>query len=460
MDNFVAREYELSKLQEAWDSGRFEFAIVYGRRRVGKTCLLERFTEEKRGVWYQAKRGGGNLALLSEVVGRFTQGVGGVRYNSYSSLLDVLAKEAEKERMYFVIDEISFLDGDKGEPDLLSLFQYYVDIVFKKTKLMLIFCGSSRSFMERQLLADPSPLYGRNTLLIHLMPFFIEESAKMLPSSWSVRDIAAGHVISSGIPYYESFLCKYPDLESALRAEYFSPGTLSSEPLLYLMSEFRAVESYNKVLGSLAQGVTEVGRISDRTGLTSSNISKMLSVLEYQGLVKRKEKFMGKGNGRGWRLSDGFFAFYYRFVYESLEDIQLRRGQAAADEAVGNLDAFIGRHIERDFRFYVQRRSEESVKEIGQIDFPDPETHRNEELDLAARTKSYVIFGECKWEKGKTGMAELETLQKRASLVAPDLPKRYFLLSLSGFTDELSKEAEGRDDLELVTGEQLLSFPG
>ena len=451
---FIGRKRELARLNAAWTSGKFELVVLYGRRRVGKSCLLKHFFADKLGIYYQALRKN-NLEAMSSCVSGYIHGNPEILYPSFSSMFRDIASVSKEKRMYFVIDEIPYL---AEEAEIISLLQQFVDNVFDSTQLMLVLCGSSRRFMEQEVLAEPSPLYGRRTMQIKLLPFRPEESAEFFPRSWSLRDIAAAHTICSGIPYYERFLAGYLSLEEGIRSEFFSPRTLFYEARLYLMSEYRAVESYNALLGSLAAGKNEVKALSDKSKLSVANISAMLDSLERQEIVRRNGKILGRGRSRGWKLVDGYLAFYFRYVHGYIDQIEEDSAEGPYRKAMEELDTFVGRFLKKDFRSYVLRTSEESIKAIGPLEFPNPVTKQNEEIDLVADAGDSVIVGECKWKSARTGIDEFETLMKRGAMLFPSEPVKYCILSRSGFTEELTAAAEGRNDLRLITGHELFGM--
>ena len=455
----IGRKRELGILNAAYESGKFEFAVIYGRRRVGKSFLIEHFLKNKNAIYFEAvhRAGQKNLLLLSRTVANALYDNESIEYSSYIGVFDDIAKKARDERLVFVIDEISYLAED--DEAFLGLLQHYVDGAFKKSKLMLILSGSSRRFIEEKILSNPSPLYDRRTLQLKLMPFSTEESAQMF-SNWSLHDVAAAHVITGGIPYYENFLARHATIDEALRSEFFLPGSsLFTEARLFLMSEYRAVSSYESVLMQLAAGVVEVSKIRDKTGLSDANISQMLISLEGQEIVERKKKVVDRGVAKGWRISDGYFLFYYKYVFPYFSLIERGHGNGAAMKAISSLDSFVGKAMEKYFIEYVLSHSELLITEIGSIDFPNPTKRGNEEVDLIGRYDGGFILGECKWQNDKTGLSVFLILQERSRMLFPQGAEiKYYILSRCGFTDELEMEGSKRNDLTLIPGEDLFGM--
>ena len=170
---FYGRKAELAKLNEMHDSGKFEFAVIYGRRRVGKTALILEFIKGKKALFFAASEStaSDNLLSLSRCIGGKTAAP---VYRDYDGALSAVFDIAENERLIFVIDEFPYLaEAYRG---ISSLFQILIDHKKENSKLMLILCGSSMSFMENQVLGYQSPLYGRRTAQFKLLPFTFFES--------------------------------------------------------------------------------------------------------------------------------------------------------------------------------------------------------------------------------------------------------------------------------------------
>ena len=453
----IGRKSELARLDKCWNSGKFEFIVLYGRRRVGKSFLIDAFSEGKRGISFEAVDGATvttQLRLLSRAVSKGLYGNENLVYQDFISILDDVSAKARGERLYFALDEISYLS--ESYPEIAGLLQHYVDTVFKETKLVLILSGSSRRFIEDNILGKQSPLYGRRTEQIRLFPFSAKESAEMF-NDWSLDDVAAAHVITGGIPYYLSFLRRHTDIKEAIHKEFFIPGGgLFTEAELFMKGVYRKTGTYDSVLSQLSSGNNEVNKISGKTGLTEANVSTALASLASQNITARREKIEGKGNGRGWEIIDSYFAFYYRFVYPYYSLIERGRGEAAFDNAIFHLNEFIAEWIEKVFREYVLSESGLLITSIGSIDFPNPVRKRNEEVDLFGASKNGWIIGECKWQSKPIHSDVFSLLSMRKILLVGEEDRAdYFLLSKSGFADDLLSVADNRDDIHLITENEL-----
>ena len=166
---FVGRTAEMSELNRLYGTDSFEMPVIYGRRRVGKTRLITEFIQGKKAIYFQARRTNAeaNLHGFSQAILAGSVGVAGVSFRSFDEAFDALATMARTERLIVVIDEYPYLA--QSNPEISSLLQDKIDHLYKETKLMLILCGSSLSFMEEQVLGYESPLYGRRTAQFKIM---------------------------------------------------------------------------------------------------------------------------------------------------------------------------------------------------------------------------------------------------------------------------------------------------
>ena len=165
MSQFYCREDELRKLNKRYAGGKFECIIIYGRRRVGKTALINEFCKDKPTIFFSALNTTGkeNLEALSKSIMSFERPdmESGPEFQSYDAALDELTALSKESRIVFVIDEYPYLA--KAKPAISAMLQHIIDHKWAESQMYLILCGSSMSFMESQVLGKESPLYGRRT---------------------------------------------------------------------------------------------------------------------------------------------------------------------------------------------------------------------------------------------------------------------------------------------------------
>src|SRR5688572_21284405 len=200
---FLGRARELSVLEELASSSRAELFVLYGRRRVGKTELLQQLCRGRRAVYFLAAevRDKDNLRAFK---GALQEGLGDtltehVEFADWSAALGYAAERAGGERLVVVLDEFPYLcEANKGLP---SLLQRFWDQKGKRSNLMLVLCGSQVSFMEQEVLAERSPLFGRRTGQRRLEPLAPSETLSFFPR-WPLRERVLAYGILGGMPAY------------------------------------------------------------------------------------------------------------------------------------------------------------------------------------------------------------------------------------------------------------------
>jgi len=215
---FVGREHELASLEAQYNSKRFELAIVYGRRRVGKTYLLHHFLASHDGAYMVGLESGAsnNLEVLSQAVYRATGMIETGKLQStlpnfptITAALTHLFEYSLDHRCIFIIDEYPYLA--ESISSVSSELQALIDAYKNRSQLMLILCGSSMSFMENQVLGEKSPLFGRRTGQLKVNPLDYYDSAKFYPNV-SNEDKVKYYACVGGTPYYLSLIDeKYVD---------------------------------------------------------------------------------------------------------------------------------------------------------------------------------------------------------------------------------------------------------
>ena len=169
---FIGRKNELLQLNRLYNSGKFEFAVIYGRRRVGKTAIINEFVKDKNaicftGVETNAKQ---NLENLSECILEFSTGMKtDTAFSNFQSALEYVFKLSENKRIVLCLDEYPYVA--RASRSLASTLQMLIDKYKDRSKLFLILCGSSMSYIEDHVLAYKAPLYGRRTAQFKILPF-------------------------------------------------------------------------------------------------------------------------------------------------------------------------------------------------------------------------------------------------------------------------------------------------
>lgn len=456
---FIGRELELKKLNLMYESAKLEAAIIYGRRRVGKTTLITEFCKGKKTVFFAAQENSAeqNLEALSNAIAEIDKSTNAnFIFKSFGDAFTRLAEIASSERLIVVIDEYPYLAG--AEKGISSLLQNYLDHQFKGTKLFLILCGSSMSFMEKQVLGYQSPLYGRRTAQFKIMPFDYKDTGKWFPD-YSFEEKALMYGITGGIPLYlEQFSPSLPIRENLLGSLFDKNALLFEEPSNLLKQELREPSTYNAIITAIASGKTRLSEISTTVGLESGLISKYLSNLIALGIVKRETPItVPTGKRSIYLIDDPFFRFWFTFVSKNMSSILSGRIEDNYTAVVENrLPDYMGLIFEKMCRDYIYYYADDLpflLGEVGQWWGSDPKTRKQAQIDVVAASveSDSCIVGSCKFRNTPVGPEELSLIKEYAAAMGHFEKHYYYLFSKSGFTSALTQEP----DVQLLTLKDL-----
>jgi len=459
---FLGREREFKKLNLLWEKESFEMAVIYGRRRVGKTTLINEFCKGKANIFFAAMESSkeANLSAFSESVFIAKGQESAAVYTGYIDLLREVGQMAKKERMILVIDEYPYLA--RADQSFSSLLQNQIDHVLKDTKLFLILCGSSISFMENQVLGYKSPLFGRRTAQFKILPFDYYDTARCFPD-YQDEDRAFAYGISGGIPLYINRLREYSDIWEAIKMEIFdTSGYLFEEPGNLLKQELREPQTYNAIVTAIANGCSRLNEIAMKASLDTGTCSKYIRNLTSLGIVE-KELPVGEANSRKsiYRINDQLFRFWYRFVPSNMNQIVSGKIEKTFEKAVKNkLSDYMGLVFEEICKQYILFRVDElpiNLGDIGQWWGTDSKRKRQVQIDMVVLSpdRKQAIFGECKYRNQLLDVEILDELIEDSNAYPGNIKKYYYLFSKSGFTDRIIKRAK-KENIMLVTLKDMM----
>ena len=460
---FYCREEELKTMNRRYEKGRFECVVIYGRRRVGKTALINEFCKGKPTVYFSALSASSqeNLEALSKAVFTYKnpESTAAPTYRNYDEALDEISAMSNDQRLVFVIDEYPYLA--KAEKSFSSRLQHIIDHQWQEGQLYLILCGSSMSFMEYQVLGYESPLYGRRTAQFKIRALTYREITQFHPAL-SLTDQALLYGVTGGIPHYVNKLEIEGDLDEALLDNLFNTSSyLFEEPENLLKQELREPAIYNSIIAAIAGGASRLNEISTKVGLESGICTKYLKVLLELGILKKETPIMDKpGKKTIYVIDDNFFRFWYRFVPRNMSVISAGRMRLVYEQAVKKYyPDYMGLVFEKMCQEYLLRYAKNLpilLSNVGQWWGTDPRARKEVQIDIVGTPiegNEYLI-GSCKYRNEKIGMDELELLKNYASVFRKNALFHYFIFSKGGFTSEL-QEAGERGEVTLMTLEEL-----
>lgn len=459
---FIGRNTELKTLDKLYRSNKFEFAVIYGRRRVGKTALINEFSKDKdtiffTGVETNAKQ---NLENFSRCIMEYQTGFAvDSSFASFQAALEYVFQLAQKKRLVLVIDEYPYVA--RASKSFASTLQLLIDKNKDSSKLFLILCGSSMSYMEDNVLAYKAPLYGRRTAQLKIQPFDFFESCRYF-ENFSGEDKALAYGIMGGTPQYLMQLDDRLSIEDNIKNTHLNPASsIFEEPNNLLKQEVREPAIYNAVITAIATGASKMseisGKIDEDTSVCATYIKNLISL----GIVK-KEMPYGEKSGRKtiYSIEDNMFRFWYRFVPENTSLISRGAADLAYSRIAPELSAYMGGVFEEICKQYLWRlllagKCAVSFTELGRWWGTNPKTRTQEEIDIMGTDKDSALFGECKWTNDKVDLGVLETLVERSSLFHFKRT-HFYLFSKSGFTKGCIDRAAELGNVSLVSYGDML----
>jgi len=453
---FIGRHKELQTLHTQYAKNDFSFIPIYGRRRVGKTQLIEEFIRDKRAVFFTAVNKGtykSNIELLSKAI--FDGNQATPVYGSFYDAMDGIHALAQKEKLIFVIDEFPYLA--QSDESILSILQQFIDLKFLKTNMMLILSGSSLSFMENQVLGYQSPLYGRRTGQIKLLPLDFQTARQFAPQ-FSKLDQAVMYGVTGAIPKYLSLFDDMRSLDENIMGQYFDRNAyLFEETDNLLKQEFKEPALYQAIITAIASGASQMKDIKNKVSEESSTVATYMKSLLDTGIVKKEVPAMDKPGSRKtiYRLEDGMFRFWYRFIYPNVSLIALDKGEMVYNRIQPQITGFMGEVFEKlciEYMWSIYAELPVAFQNISRWWGNNPDLKAQSEIDFIAYSndEAQAIFGECKWRNEELDRGTIEGLIEKCKMFRQFEQMHYYFFSKSGFTCGAHELANTHRDIRLV----------
>lgn len=459
---FIGRENELNALNKLYNSDRLEFVVIYGHRRVGKTALISEFTKDKdtiffTGVETNAKQ---NLDNFSRCIMEYNTGiVVNTSFPNFQAALEYVFELAKNRRIVLVIDEYPYVA--RASKSFASTLQLLIDKNKDNSKLFLILCGSSMSYMEDHVLAYKAPLYGRRTAQFKIKPFEFCEACRYL-KKLSGEDKALAYGIVGGTPQY---LMQFDDnlsIEENIKNTHLNPSSsIFEEPNNLLKQEVREPAIYNAVITAIATGSSKMNEISNKIDEDTSVCATYIRNLITLGIVKKEIPYGEKSSRKTiYSIEDNMFRFWYRFVPENTSIISRGATDLAYKRIAPELSSYMGGVFEDICKQYLWKMLLEgkctvNFSDIGRWWGTNPKTKSQAEIDIMGADKDSALFGECKWTNEKVGLGVLETLVERSNIFSCK-KKHFYLFAKTGFTKGCIDRATEMGNVTLVTYEDML----
>jgi len=460
---FVGRRKELESLDKLWKKENFQLVIVYGRRRVGKTTLLKKFSEGKNSIFFVCDEVNDKVMLESfskYVLEHFGLAETIAPFDSWEKVFRFISEKAREERLLLVIDEFPYMVN--ASPEIPSLLQRMIDHEFINSKLFISLCGSSIGFMEREVLGSKSPLFGRRTAQFKIEPFNYLEASSFFPSL-GVEEKITAYGILGGVPQY---LLKWDEdlsIKKNIMNNFLDTSAyLYEEPRFLLRQELREPALYNAIIEAIAFGASRLNDIANKIGQRNDKTGKYIKILMELEIIGREVPITDKGNTRKslYFVRDELFRFWYNFIFPKRTLIETGMAEYILNsEILPGLGAYTGKTFEKICTDFVKRRNAKGdfgirFERIGRWWGNNPFKKRQEEIDIVGLCNEGMLFGECKWQNRKIDISDLKKLVEKSELFKAE-KKVYTLFSKSGFTQKLLNKAKSDKSIRLFTLEEL-----
>lgn len=427
--HLIDRDLEWEELSRLWDSPRPELVTVLGRRRVGKSYLLGQFLERHHGVYYQATRltEAEQLRALSIAIGDALGDSAlsaGSTFESWTNLLDYLARRLYKERALIILDEFPYLV--EASPALPSLLQSFWDRQLASTKIKVVLSGSYVSAMKRLSDVD-QPLFGRRTSTLPIAPFSYADAAQFFPR-YSARDKAMAYGIFGGVAGHLALLDSNRSLADNVQSNIISPmGRLHDEASHVLDAFLGDAAVHYSVLDAIASGNQTWAKITTIIGKNSASLSRPLDWLEGMDIIDREEPITATAGGNPklarYVLHDHYLRFWHRIMAPIIRSgaTSMRSPSAIwSTQVAGAVDDHMGSVFEDMCRQFVWRTQTLPFTPIRVGRWWD--NKGTNDIDVVAYDeRGNVLFGECKWGAGRA--QDVAWLKERAEPVLRELKK-------------------------------------
>ena len=464
---FIGRERELNSLNKLYNSGNFEFVVIYGRRRVGKTALINHFIDDKQAIYFMGVESNAkqNLENFSRNIMEYTSGISAeTSFLSFQSALETVFRLSQKERLILVIDEYPYVA--RASRSLASTLQMLIDRYKDNSKLMLILCGSSMSYMEDHVLAYKAPLYGRRTAQIKLNPFDFEEVCHYF-KNFSSEQKAMAYGIVGGTPQYLLQINDRLTIEENVKNTYLDTmSSLYEEPMNLLKQEVREPAIYTAIITAIATGYSRMSEISTKVGEETNICSSYLKNLIALGIVQKESPYGEKASRKSiYSIDDNMFRFWYRFVPENASMI----ARGASDLVYKRIEPYFSDYMGKVFedicrqylwKLLISGNTPIEFTSLGRWWGNDPVHRCQAEIDIMGeQDKNTALFGECKWTNEKIDLGVLETLIERSNIFSYKT-KYFYLFSKSGFTKGCTDNAKELGNVFLISYDEMIKFFG
>jgi hypothetical protein len=472
----VDREREAAELTGLLGRRGPVLALLHGRRRVGKTFLLNHVWPEQQTFYFVASDATSELnrvELLAELSRWLGQELKPEDYGSWRTIFRLLLQVRAPEPLVVILDEYQYLraEGEDVDSQLAAVWEEYKNRGAVRDRFVLVLCGSIVEIMER-LDSAGSPLYGRIDWKHRLQPFDYW-NAGLLSGQADPMDRVRAYAIFGGTPRYLAALDAERSLAENVASLVLAPQgavRLQIETIIEQEKGLRNIASYKSVLATIGHGATEINEIALKTGLKNDTaLRRMVEVLERLGYVEMRRNFEAANNElKRYRIADPALRFYYATVWRYRNELETNPAIDVWNEQVQEqLPTYLGLVFEDiAAQAYTRLRGRlklPMIREWGRWEGVDRD-RKPVEIDVVARlTDGRLLTGSVKCRTKAFGITQhrkhLDDLRrlaesgKRWAYEALDPASPVLYVSAAGFAPTFRRSLEEEDE-----GRQVIAW--
>jgi AAA+ ATPase superfamily predicted ATPase len=459
MREMVDRDRERQQLLDAARAVP-SLIVVIGRRRIGKSFLLERTFTGDRVISFQGDEQDERhqLELLAGEAGRVLLGSDALRFGTWDAALSFLGEQARTAPLTIILDEFQWLKH--AQPALDSVIQRHWDRWDREAlPVTLVLAGSALTLME-QLLERGAPLFGRATARPRLEPldyrdaagFAADQDPEVLLRRWAVL---------GGTPQYQVWAGDGP-LEDVITSRILAKDAALYDEPRHLLREGEGIRdpgTYLSILRAIANGATQHNEIAQQAGATSASLAPKLARLEDLGYIERRYPLTPDGREQrpGYHIEDPFFRFWFRYVAGNRSRLERHRVTEVSQEIHADMDNTMGWAFERCCRRWAAIYANEEItgapRQIGSWWSRDGQT----EIDVVGTSRHrYALLGSCKWRR----VVDVDVLDQlrdhQAALGGHAAAARLIIFGRERFTPAL-RERSAAEGIHLISAARLFN---
>ena len=441
MSMFIGRKKELKELNFRFNNSKKEFGVIYGRRRIGKSTLINEFLKDKPNIFFQAKKDSlyGNLRSFSYEIDKLLDLPKSFVFSSMEEAFDSLIEYAKGKRFVIAIDEYPYIvNQDASFP---SILQEAIDRA--PENLFFLISGSDVGMLKKELEDHNSPLYKRRTFEMNVTKLKYSESLEYLKNVDNETKIKYLSFTST-YPYYLSamdFDIPFEDnIKRLLFNEYGTFFTLSDQ---LLSNSLNTQDVYNAILYAVSKRKRSNKEIAEYIHEDEAKVSKYIKTLLQSELLDKRETYNGNKKTVYYEIGDPMLRFWYMFIFNNMEKIRMN-GDFVYNNLQEDIKQFICYGFEEVARLYMDELNSKGL--LGNIFAPFKPykveksiLNRSIEIDGLSNDDEKLIVMECKYRKEKFTLSMLKHLEESASVFPSKYNRVYYLFSKNGFDDEIKK---------------------